>query len=442
MRLYINSIIEKIIISIIFVILILQNSYSENNNLFMFAILLNAFLIWKYKNSKIIQLLLIFMISYLLYLSPYFISDNQIAFYTAYQTNEYFYKALLIHSVFIFFIYLFTSDKIHKKYKSISDRIEVKNNILIYYFSIFIMFVITLVGKKGESIFSNGGYRTVNDTQSYAVNEYFLIFVLSSYLYSGKNKKKISFIFFICLIYSLKNFMYGSRIEVLQLLILLFIVFFEKYISSKLMWISVSLGFIFMKIIEKFRVNLSLENILNFKNYRIDGSEYIGSNQGDVFYNSAVYVGLIENNIFDNSFRIDAFFQFVKRIFMPSSTVDLSGKLSYFSQQITPSGGGGLISTYFYVWFSFVGVIIISIYLAFLFRSSYISNNQSTLIYITFAFSTIPRWFAYDPITLFKLCLYAVIVMYMCKFVDDKMRNKERKGKYNESNFSLNDNVQ
>ena len=97
--------------------------------------------------------------------------------------------------------------------------------------------------------------------------------------------------------------------------------------------------------------------------------------------------------------------------------------------------GGGLLTCYFYFWFGWLGVIFISIYIAFLYST--IKNNcenkysEYKEVLSIFIISTIPRWYLYMPNLLFRGILlftifYFIIYLFFKKLdiFNDKLKLK------------------
>lgn len=62
-----------------------------------------------------------------------------------------------------------------------------------------------------------------------------------------------------------------------------------------------------------------------------------------------------------------------------------------------------------------MGVILIEDFFAKIFNN-YKKNSSKEYVFIIYIFmllSTFPRWFAYSPITAFKLCIYSAIVFWV-----------------------------
>ena len=139
--------------------------------------------------------------------------------------------------------------------------------------------------------------------------------------------------------------------------------------------------------------------------------------------------GLIENGYLPFPTRLFSFLLNIFSSILPPFLLPDFSNLSIYKQDIYNSGGGGLISTYFFVWFGYIGPVIASLILSYFIKKFYTTGNRYILIYSICIFITFPRWFAYNPIHLFKFCIYAVILYWIVnKFIDT--RHNENINKY------------
>ena len=145
------------------------------------------------------------------------------------------------------------------------------------------------------------------------------------------------------------------------------------------------------------------------------------TNQGEVFYSSVAFIGLKNYGLLNTN---KSFEYFVLSLILPSRYLPKISDLPGYVSSFTPIGGGSGVFAYFYVWFGIYGVVGIAIFLSFLINLAYKSSNEYLILYSVMVLSTYPRWFAYSPITLFKLCLYILPVYFIYKI----MFNSFRKG--------------
>lgn len=399
-------------------------TYNLSKYLLLYCIIISLIIIVKLRKSQILVIMMLYMSTYLVYLIPYFFYNINIAYYTQFQDYQIYSKVLNYHSIFLCIIYLYTNkNKINKKF---SDQIIIKDNSYIYIISIIAMIVIFLIGKVKSNNFIDA------NSFGLAIYEYFYLFFILAYKYSGKKKGKIVFLIILSIFYILKGILLTGRIESIQMILLLFTLFYENKIKNRHLILFFIIFFMLFGLYGNMRSNNDLNASLNnISISKIKDNGYMISNQGDVFYNSVVYVGLINNNILNYSVRVKSFIGFLCQIFLPSSYVPFQeGSLSNYSKVYAQAGGGGLITTYFYVWGGVMGVVIISLYISKLINNLYYIKNQYVVLYVAMMIITYPRWFAYSPITLFKLCLYIIPIGFIFSVINKFLeKNKQLSSK-------------
>jgi len=397
----------------------------ENNNfsklLLVVTIFINLLLIKRVIKIKAVAVLFIFIITYLIFTIPYFFFDIKISAYHQFQNIDAFSDTLRVFSIFIFTIFIFLRPKLSKNNSSaISDKIKKEDSILLFIISIFVIFFIILFGTTGQTIFQNAyGSLKVSYFFNLAIFEYAYIFFIMAYKYSGKSEIRRVIIFIMAALFIIKDFLIGGRIESLQMIILLFILFWEKKINYKTLILFIIIGFYLLTAFGNIR-----GDIKNFDNINMSILNPFGgiTNQGEVFYSSAAFIGLKNYGLLNTN---KSFEYFVLSLILPSRYLPIKiSDLPWYVSSFTPIGGGGGIFAYFYVWFGIYGVVGIAIFLSFLINLAYKSSNEYLILYSVMVLSTYPRWFAYSPITLFKLCLYILPVYFIYKI----MFNSFRKG--------------
>ena len=98
---------------------------------------------------------------------------------------------------------------------------------------------------------------------------------------------------------------------------------------------------------------------------------------------------------------------------MPFSALPPIANLSSYLVKDYGTLGGGLIFGYFYVWFSYAGILFIAFYISWLWRKLTTTVKQPLLVYGILAFSSIGGWYAYTPVTLFKYCLWGMVYFFV-----------------------------
>lgn len=383
-------------------------------------IISNILLIYKNRHKQSIIALYSFMLLYSVPFFRYFILHQEIAVYVKY--NDFFTLSKVLNIQAIFFTTLLIFSDFSKN--DVSNKIEIKtfNNNLLYFICIGIMVFITIFGSSSDSLLNTGGYKRaqINNFMNLRIIEYILIFISLSYKFSGDSKFKKMIILGIAGICGLKQLLFGGRILILQMLILIFLLFFDNRMKTRKVIVYALMCYVLFNIAGFVRndIKYAINNptkILRYikpQPYIYNGKEIWITNQGDVMHTSAVHMGLVEDGIIDSKMRKEASIYYVLRLIIPQKFLPKIATLTGFCMSYAPCGGGGFISSYFYVWFSYLGPIMIGIIIAKIVSNLYVEKSESMQLMKLIFMSTFPRWFAYEPLVLFKMSLYMCIVYF------------------------------
>lgn len=205
----------------------------------------------------------------------------------------------------------------------------------------------------------------------------------------------------------------GSRGGVIFIGLFIFNLDYYKRISFPKLTILVFLVVFMMQLFEKIRGNPVGALQGDIVSLLIESNpEFIYNNHSEVYYSSIRMVGLIDRGLLPVIDRLSSFFYFLLSIFTPYSLLPPLANLGGYKQELYTSGGGGLISVYSYVWGGCFLTILMGVFV------SYISSNYSRFrgeylpVYALFVISQVGTWFPYNPIGLFKICFYAVVIEF------------------------------
>jgi len=423
---------KNFLIKLIFVLLnisliILSNFLVLGKTLLVMAILTNVFIIWEMRRIQPAVLMGVFLLSYLLYLIPYYYGDYIISAHTQYYRRDLYDQMLGIHLLFLSSFLLFLKNNLNKSSLKIRDLIKPNNNIVLFSLLYLIMLAIIL-SIKGTSVIG-GSYSTYIDNlegQGGSV-EYFYIFFVTAFFFTDKPLLRKSLLFLV-VYYCFMTITRGYRIQFVQMVIVVFVLFLDGKFKTVYMMIFAFLGFIIAEIVNLLKMmgSLTLEDTLAL--FEKSDKGIIISNQTDVFYSSVVFLGLIKDDIFTLGLRIWSTIGFIWNWFVPSSFVWIEARVPMFASTFTSLGGGGLISAYFYVWFGYLGPILIGFCLAFLFNKTYSSADKKVFkIIAILVLSLYPRWFAYDPANfLIRLSLYIYVVYISFILIHNQMKGVKK----------------
>lgn len=426
MKNLLSRLISIVLIIVFFVLFI--DSFLSNSVLILypFLIFINLILIYKVRNNTFYLLFYFFCLFYTLALIPYYFFGVNVSAWKDFNEIKYYNIATQIYGVFLITPFLFNI----KNYVNFEQLLKFKKDKNSFAFGVFsvICLLIIVFGQSGSTIFESGGYGTGDSSKS-TIYEYFIIFFLLAYYYSGgHNRFKNIILGFLATVYVFKSLLFGGRIEVVQFFLLILYISVLDY-KVKISSFKIVVGVFILYYVNQVFSGIRSDPIyllegkysyyLNpFSQYSNSNAQYISSNEGDVFQSSVRLIGLIENGLLDFSQRIFGFLGFILSIAVPSSWLPAQASLITYKKEIYNSGGGGLAPVYFFAYLSWIGPILISSYVFFVFK---LALKKKDNIYIKFycimVFSTFPRWFAYNPIILFKLCLWIVPLLFFSKLI-------------------------
>lgn len=295
----------------------------------------------------------------------------------------------------------------------------IKNNYL-FYFNLTIFIMMAILGNTSDSIFVAGGYAQSIETGSRnTLTEYSIIFFVAAFFTSGYSKKKIKALYLLSFLFIIKNLLQGGRIETVMILFVILTLDLIYRYSFKFILIGALIAFIFLHMYSFFRHNP--ENLLYLtdfnsimKNMFITGdAEIISTNQGDVVFASERMILLLKDGVLTIEERLIGLGSFIASIVFPLDRLPDAANLTRYRLDLYTSGGGCLSSIYFYVYFSYLGIITLSLLIS---KAINIFNRIDKLsplfFYSFFLIITLPRWFAYNPIFLIKYCIIGAFYLY------------------------------
>jgi hypothetical protein len=179
-------------------------------------------------------------------------------------------------------------------------------------------------------------------------------------------------------------------------------------------------GFVLLSLWAQFRVGIrdvSISDVFAFSASNTNKYAAAGNNQTDVFYSSVRLISMKDMGTISGTESLQAFALFCGSIFVPYSSLPPLANWSTYLLSSFNALGGGLIFSYFYVYLSYFGVILIAYYVSIVFRKIRESTNFYMLFYGLLVSCTVIGWFAYGPITLFKLCLLGTCYIFGLKTI-------------------------
>lgn len=410
-------------VSFVFLYLI-GATYATSIILFALTLSINVLLIYKAIRTKnnVLTLIFVFIFLYVNVTKYGLLYGSQLSIYMSFNNIDNLYSSTLLLLLFLLSIWV----SLTLKQRAVSSLgavyyISLPSSVL-FYINYLLAFIFFVIGKSGDTILDSAYAQ--GDSSSSVLYEYFFIPFVACLFFSKKNKKQLVMIYLLSLLYASKSILYGGRIEVLMLLISLFTWRFQYKLKTASILILLGCGLIGMLFLSQLRGGF-YETLNSFEIEQLFESDnnVIISQEGDVTYASMRLIGMIKSGFITLFDRIMALFFFIVSIVVPYDILPPIANLSSYMSNVYPVGGGGLISTFFYVYLSYGGVVLIGVFIGKLFSitsNSYHTKGKFIHFYVFFVLVTMPRWFAYNPISLFKMALYGAIYILLLKimFVD------------------------
>jgi hypothetical protein len=396
---------------------------NETKYISIFSFLITLFFISKFYKSQILAIYFCFCILYNFEACVYFFNDIKLTAWPDFQQKNYINFVLLIQTIFTYTLGNLLDIKINTKSTQF-DFPELRNN-YIFITNAAICILILFFGTTGDNILVSGQYGSAEKSP---LNEYFLIFYLFLTLSSFKVLHNY-FVFFISITYIIKNLLFGGRIEVFQISLMIFLLNdnLKKYFKTKYILLFFMFGFYISRVIGNIRdnpiqfINGNFYEFFYFSNVFNYNVPYLSSNQGDVLQSSGRIIGLIDNGFLDIPKRIASFFIFCFSSFTISSFLPDYAIFARYKQDTFQSGGGGLIGAYAYGWLGYIGPVLFGIFISYCINSTLLNFNKYLKIFGILLLVSFPRWYSYNPMTISKFCIYGLIIFYIYKI---KIYNK------------------
>lgn len=419
---YFDFFVLLIVLFLFLVALAIYSFDAESNCLYVFGIVTNILWISFYRKNPPIFIMFTFFFLYS-YVPKYFFLDGiYISAWDAYQTARELNQVVFLNLTFLSSLGYGLIKVKHSEPIDVSFFIF--HSHLVFFIFLCGMLICLMFGIKGESILV-AGYGQ-NEMAKTTLHEYFISSLIVALFFMPKKEIYSYFVVFLSVFFVIKTFLYGGRIEVIQCLLVLgyfFYRFLNDFKQSHVIY-AVLGGVFVMNMAGSLRgylhaINITadgggiMQTFLSVDSIKLQG--YVSNNQGDVIQASARIIGMVNDGIIDFSFRIISFFSYLFNLFLSFSEYKHLQDLSRYKADLIGSGGGGLISAYFYVWLGYIGVVIAGFIVAKFVSLVYTTNNQFSYIYGFSVLVMFPRWFAYGPITFIKFCFITMLVAIFSK---------------------------
>jgi hypothetical protein len=395
------------------------------NILTTLLVVLQAWLIYEYRNFKPFAILLLFVLPYTLVAFFHFNNTSfplHLGNHTDFDNDSLYTKTFIILCIFWSSLTLILPKIVIPIV--LNKFIVFKNQPIVYYLLYIIQILILVFGRSGNTIFQSGGYGSADMETSNlggtAIFEYFIVLYPITFIFSGKNRFRLFLLILLAAVYSFKAILFGGRVEFLQCILLVYLLHFDSDRISLFRILLYSILPVIFFILFGFIRSAPDSSVLEIfalvkENIEFAGYTFFG-NQIDVFYSSTRLYGLIDINVLTIGDRVSILLYNILAIVTPYSFLPDKANLALYLQDVYSAGGGGLLPIFFYVYLSYTGVVIIGFLIGFLFSKAMklgTSISSYWVIYLVMILSTYPRWYAYSSNVIYKFCFYSVIIFWL-----------------------------
>lgn len=386
--------------------------YKMNTIVIWSILFINIHLLYKYRNNKefFIVFILFLYFNYSALASQYWFPDFSSIYSGFFQDKIVMNIGINIMFLFWFTIYVFCSTKKLEKYSNFSYGVNIRSNI---YLSIFFLLIVlySIVFK-----FEIGNIRA----RMSPIYEYSVMFLLFSYFFSGNKRMIHTVIIFLSLVIVFQNILFGERITALQIILLLYFLYFKNIFSNTLLIICMVGGLFLFTLSGALRGGI-VQNVSLFDRIisQFVDSKFILDTAYSAYFTSLTFVKYYFMTSFNE--HIVNFIKTLGNYFLGLSVP----RLQDITRKYFIHWWGGLLPFTFFYWFGYFGTILSACLVNFYF--SFITMcNSSTYKNIVFLYviSTFPRWYLYDPSNLIRGVFLLSICYLFCCFIDNLLQKK------------------
>ena len=385
--------------------------------IFVLLNLVHMILLWRAKKFKPLLIMYLFFYSYVLGYIPYIFFDFIPLDIYGISFEYGLSKLIYIHLFFIVTLVLFqckiTSEILLPVYFK-----KIRNDILLNSV-ILIMFVFALTAVSGETIFTSS-YGSGKSSQGILPGEYFLLFIPISYIFIHKNSFQKRLVFLSVFVFIIVGLLFGYRNYLVQAVLMIFnlFVFNKMRINYFRTLVAFIFLFIFLSFFGQIRASVNdfsaidVSNPIEFSSIDAFIIDKLG-HQMDVIYSSVRFISMVLSDFISIGDRFVSAISSHIALFVPFKFLPDLANLAAYKQDELHSNGGGLRFAYYYVYGGYLGVLFAGLFICWIINKLILnpeSLNNSFMIFLSLLFVTYVRWFAYNPITLFKLPFYGMLV--------------------------------
>jgi len=258
--------------------------------------------------------------------------------------------------------------------------------------------------------------------------EYSIIFFIIGFYYTGDSKISKILLSLLAIFYVVFDFLGGQRSTGIQILIILVLMVFTKYLNTRRIIVGAGILLVFITFIGLYRGNFSTTgiNIGTIIDYlRNGGGGY--ATVGFAYHTSLTFLGSMQH--YSVLERLQQFCQFFASQFV-IGTVGQS--LIQISRQYYTHYNGGVLPIYLFYYIGYIGTAgiawLVSKYYNIMRAIDKSSSGYKTTLAIYIA-STTHRWYLYSPNQLLRGALLMLLMFWVFSKLDSLLVNIDRKAR-------------
>ena len=375
----------------------------QSNIMFgLFVILFSLILGYKAKGN-----LFVFIIAFFIFYSNYsifvgeYLVGGELGIPLYQLKTEYHYGiAIRVLLLFVSMAALFLKPRVVEK---MNFSLTPKDNILIFY-TLYLVLILIWVFGIDKTATLNTYSVSITPIYEYAT----LIFLFAIYS-SGFKRFRVGILILMLVFFVLQDFYYGGRITSLQLILLFLITVFLKKLSTTIIIFGGIIGILINSVIGVYRNKYSLDSIGVFEIIRgVFNNYFVFDTPVYAYYTTVAHLAATE--FMDWSIRLKSFLAFFFAIFNGNN--ELGDVTRYVTDNHYFNYGGGLIPTHFYYWLGWLGVVFIACILIIILNKIGTAKKDLWKLIAISIVMTVPRWYLYTPLSLFRQVFFVVILYY------------------------------
>ena len=379
------------------------------------------YLLFVYRNTQPVVIMLIYVFIYCCYLIPYYQRDLQLSQYSLYQDVSN-YNMVLLQFYFFFLGMVVSADpRINSERSQVIGDIEIKlPRLLTGVMIVFELILIWLLFKQGQNIFYSPSRYEAYRSNLEVVNSLPLFALVPVIFISVSIRKKRARFFVTTLLIGLLSLFAvtrGLRMVLVPYLYLYFVLFFDARFRTRTIIAFTFVGAFLILALNLFKGGAEMTPLNLFG--EVAGNILI-SHHADMLYTCAGVFGLLKEGMISFGDRIGLLMGFIDEMVVPPQFLPDKVKYPQILVSLLPNGGGGFFLSAIHLMFGgYLGILVFGSFLGMFLNYTYDRHQQllSMVWLVVFCFS--PRWMSYDFHTILRLPIFTVLfyfLLVMCKW--------------------------